>query len=91
MQIGTVNNFGLIDSSSFQRSTGLEPQVSHAGLLQRIAETLIKEVHTERTLTEFAAKLTSIAEHAYSARQLDVVGYLGELLSRLPLARQKLS
>lgn len=63
-------------------------QVSHTGLWQRIAETLIRGVHTERTLTDFAVKLACLAEHAYSARQLDVAGCVGQLLSRLPLSRQ---
>jgi len=88
MQTGAVNNFSLLDSFSFQRSAGLETQVTQGGLWQRIAETLIAGVYTERTLTDFAAKLTCLAEHAYSARQLDVVGHVGQLLSRLPLSRQ---
>src|SRR5437867_2997068 len=88
MQIGSVNNFGLLDSFSFQRSAGLETQASSVGLWQRIAETLIHGVYTEHALTDFASKLTCLAEHAYSARQLDVVGRVGELLFRLPLSRQ---
>jgi hypothetical protein len=88
MQTVAVNNLGLLDSLSFQRAAGLEMRVSHAGLWQRIADTLIRGVHTERSLTDIEIKLTFLAEHAYSARQLDVVGHVGQLLSRLPLSLQ---
>ena len=63
-------------------------QISHAGLWQRIARTLIRGVHAERTLTDLTVDLTCLAEHAYSGRQLEVVGYVGQLLSQLPLSRQ---
>jgi hypothetical protein len=88
MRPGEVINFNLSDSISLGRLAGFEVAAGQAGLSRRIAEIVIRGFHKESSLTDFAAKLTSLAEHAYSARQLEIVGYAGHLLSQLPISRQ---
>ena len=82
-----TSNLVLTDSSSFRRLAELEKRVSHAGLYQGIAQTLIRGFHTERALTDLATKLASVGDHAYSIRQPDIVGNVGQLLLSLPLSR----
>jgi hypothetical protein len=77
----------LTDSSSSKRLTELEKRVSHAGLYQGIARTLIRGFHTERALTDFATKLASAADHAYAIREPDIVGDVALLLLSLPLSK----
>jgi hypothetical protein len=57
-------------------------------LYQGIAETLIRALHSARSLANLGERLVSIADHAYATRQLEIVGQAGQLLSALPLSRQ---
>ncbi len=88
MHTTATSNLVLTDLFSFKRLAEHDKRVSHAGLYQGIARTLIRGFHTERALTDLATKLTSIGDHAYSIRQPETVGDVGQLLLSLPLSRQ---
>ena len=65
-----------------------EPQVSHAGLYQEIARTLVRRFNTKQSLANLVNTLVSAADHAHSIRRLDVVSSVGKLLLSLPLEPQ---
>ncbi len=87
VQTTASNNLVLTSFSSLKRLAEFEKRVSHAGLYQGITN-LIRGLKTNQAITEFAARLASVADHAYQIRQFDVVGHVGRLLLNLPLSRQ---
>lgn len=82
------NSLAFTVVSSFARLPQCERRVSHGGLYQWIAQTLIKGFQTNETVTGFANKLVAIADHAQILRRLDVVDRVGDFLLELPLPRQ---
>jgi len=86
MQTTATSNLVFKAFSSFKGFTELEKRPSHGGLYQVIAQTLISGFHTSQTLAVCVNKLVSAADNAYVARQFDIVGNVGQLLSTLPLS-----
>jgi len=84
----TATNSRVFIDFSFGQLAEIEPQVSHAGLYQGIAQNLIRGLNTRHALAEFAAKIASVADDAYLIRQFDVVDYVARLLVNLPLSPQ---
>src|SRR2546426_5291710 len=88
MHTAASNNLILTVNSSFKRLAEPEKLVSPAGLYQEIAQTLIRSLHKNQTLAALASQLASVADHAHSIHQSEVVDHVGRLLLSLPLSRQ---
>jgi hypothetical protein len=86
MHTPAKSNLILTDFSSFERLAELERGVSHAGLYQAIGQTLISAIRTNQAIIGLASGLISVADHAYAIRALDVVSFIGQLLSGLPVS-----
>lgn len=87
-QTAAKSNLILTPFPSYQRSGELERQISHAGFYQGIVQTLIRSFKRNLTSADLAAKLASIADHAHTSRQFDLVGCVGKLLLELPFSRR---
>jgi tetratricopeptide (TPR) repeat protein len=88
MQMAANNNLILTDFLSFSRVVEREKLFSHGGLYQEIARTVVRGLHTNQAIADFAGKLASVADHAYGTRQFDIVGYVSRLFLMLPPSRQ---
>ena len=86
--ITASNSLVFTDGFSFRRLAELEERVSHAGLYQEIARTLVRNFNTKQSLANLVNTLVSAADHAHSMRRLDVVSCVGKLLLSLPLSRR---
>src|SRR6266550_3427949 len=78
--ITASNSLVFTDGFSFKRLAELEERVSHAGLYQEIARTLVANFNTKQSLANLVNTLVSAADHAHSMRRLDVVSCVGKLL-----------
>jgi len=86
MHTAARSNLILTEFSSFERLAELDLGVSHGGLYQAIRQTLISAIRTNLAFTDLANRLISVADHAYATRAMDVVSFVGQLLSGLPVA-----
>ena len=77
----------LTDLASFD-SAEFESFLSHAGLYQQIAFRLIRTFNTNRNLNDLVTKLASLADHAYSFRRFEAIGWIGEVLLSLASSNQ---
>jgi hypothetical protein len=83
-------SFVLTDLSSFD-SSEFDSFLSHAGLYQQIAFRLIRTFNTNRNLNDLVTKLASLANHAYTFRRFEAIGWVGEVLLSLASSNQMAS
>ena len=86
--IAASNSLIFTDFFSFKRLAELDERVSHAGLYQEIARTLVANFNTKQARANLINTLVSAADHAHAMRRLDIVGCVGNLLLSLPLTRR---
>lgn len=85
MQIVATNNLFLTDSS-IDSLAALQAGKRHGEFYQQLAQLLIKGFHTKEAIIEFGQKLTALAQHAYTLRQMDNVEQASRILMNMPLA-----
>jgi tetratricopeptide (TPR) repeat protein len=85
MQIAATKNLFLTDSS-IDSLAALQAGKRHGEFYQQLAQLLIKGFHTKEAIIEFGQKLTAVAQHAYTLRQMDNVERVSRIIMNLPVA-----
>lgn len=90
MQTAAKKNFALIENFSLDSEmlTGLPKANMQAAFYQQITSAIIKGIRTKEALTSLGQRLTTLAQHAYSSRQMDIVEQVSQVLMNLPLGRE---
>ena len=86
MQIAATNNRFFTSCSSVELLTALQTGSKQGEFYQQLAQLLIKGFHTKGALIGLGQRLTAIAQHAYTLRQMDNVEQASQILMNLPLA-----
>jgi tetratricopeptide (TPR) repeat protein len=84
MQTAAKDSLIFTKHSSFKEIGSVPIATKQAGFYQQIVHGLTKGIYTNR-LESLGDALAALAHYAYTLRQMEVVGQIGELLSGLPL------
>jgi tetratricopeptide (TPR) repeat protein len=89
MQIAATNKRFLTGYSSIDLLAALQAGSRHGEFYQQLTQALIKGFHTKEAIIGLGQRLTALAQHAYTLRQMDNVEQASQILMNLPLAEYR--
>lgn len=85
MQIATKSNLVLTDFSSLRWLNGIQEPIRHTASYQQIRHSLVKGKYVNRVFDNLGKKLVTLAQNAYTLRQIEQLEEVSQILMNLPM------